>query len=136
VAFVIYDGLGALLWAGAAVAVGRAFHRAIDRVLLALENLGWWAMVVIGALLTVVVILKWMQRIEFLKKLRLARIQPEELKDLIDRGASPVVLDVRTHNARKRDARRIPTALLAQLDRLEEQLANLPPGTEIVLYCT
>src|SRR5205814_5993077 len=37
-AFVIYDGIGALIWAGSAVAAGRAFHRAIDRVLLALEN--------------------------------------------------------------------------------------------------
>src|SRR5882724_10295717 len=39
-AFVIYDGVGALIWAGSAVAAGRAFHTAIDRVLSALESLG------------------------------------------------------------------------------------------------
>ena len=135
-AFLVYDGIGALIWAGAAVALGRAFHRAIDRVLLALENLGWWAMVVLGGLLTIVIILKWMQRVEFLKKLRLARIEPSELNDLNDLGESPVVLDVRTPNARRRDPRRIPSALIAQLDRLEEQLGGLLPGQEIVLYCT
>ena len=47
-AFVIYDGIGALIWAGAAVAAGRAFHHAIDRLLAALENLGGWALVVIA----------------------------------------------------------------------------------------
>ena len=31
--FLIYDAIGALLWAGASVAAGRVFHNAIDRVL-------------------------------------------------------------------------------------------------------
>src|SRR5436190_1596402 len=48
-AFLLYDGVGALIWAGAAVAAGRLFFRAIDRVLLALENLGWWAGLLIGS---------------------------------------------------------------------------------------
>src|SRR5438105_2341029 len=77
-AFVIYDGIGALIWAGAAVAAGRAFHRAIDRLLEALENLGGWALVVIGCLLAVLIAVKWAQRIHFLKQLRLARIEPRE----------------------------------------------------------
>jgi rhodanese-related sulfurtransferase len=46
------------------------------------------------------------------------------------------VLDVRTPTARKRDARRIPTAIVAQTDNIEEQLRDLAPDTEIVLYCT
>src|SRR5881628_2808523 len=47
VAFLIYDGIGAVLWAGAAVAAGRAFHHAIQDVLTALENLGWWAVLIV-----------------------------------------------------------------------------------------
>src|SRR5436190_7571134 len=58
-AFFVYDGLGALLWAGSAVAAGRLFFRAIDRVLLALENLGGWALLVVGSALGVVIIVKW-----------------------------------------------------------------------------
>src|SRR5881275_3172836 len=38
-AFLIYDGLGALLWAGAAIAAGRAFHHAIGSLVDRLENL-------------------------------------------------------------------------------------------------
>jgi len=135
-AFLLYDGLGAFLWAGSAVAAGRLFFRAIDRVLLALENLGYWALVLLASALAIVIVIKWMQRVQFLKQLRLARIAPNELKDLIDQGASPVVIDVRTASARKRDTRRIPTAIVANIENLEGQLAHLTPDTEIVLYCT
>jgi membrane protein DedA with SNARE-associated domain len=135
-AFVVYDGIGALLWAGSAVAAGRIFYRAIDRVLLALENLGWWALLLIGSALAMVMVIKWMQRVQFLRKLRLARIAPSDLKDLIDSGASPVVVDVRSPSARKRDRRRIPTAIVAHSDSIEQDLSGFAPDTEIVLYCT
>jgi membrane protein DedA with SNARE-associated domain len=135
-AFILYDGIGALLWAGSAVAAGRLFFRAIDRVLAALENLGYWALLLLASALAIVIVMKWMQRVRFLKQLRLARIAPDELKSLIDRGASPVVLDVRTPSARKRDRRRIPTAILANMEEMEAQLRDLNPDTEIVLYCT
>ncbi|MEK6374667.1 MAG: VTT domain-containing protein [Acidobacteriota bacterium] len=135
-AFIIYDGIGALLWAGSAVAAGRIFYRAIDRVLLALENLGWWALLLVGSALAIVIVVKWMQRVQFLKQLRLARIAPSDLKGLIDSGASPVVVDVRSPAARKRDRRRIPTAIVAHADSIEQDLSGLAPETEIVLYCT
>jgi membrane protein DedA with SNARE-associated domain len=135
-AFLLYDGFGALLWAGSAVAAGRLFFRYIDRVLVALENLGYWALLLLACALAIVIVLKWMQRVQFLKQLRLARIGPTELRDLIEKGASPVVLDVRTAAARKRDTRRIPTAIVANTENLVGQLGHLTPDTEIVLYCT
>src|SRR5438552_16111464 len=41
--FLIYDAIGAFLWAGSAVAAGRVFHHAIDSILNRLESLGGWA---------------------------------------------------------------------------------------------
>lgn len=135
-AFLAYDGIGALLWAGSAVAAGRTFHRAIDRILAGLENLGGWAVLLVSSTLAAVVILKWWQRAEFMKNLRSARIQPEELKQLLDDGPQPVVLDVRTASSRNRDPRTIPSAIVATSDALAARLSHLPPHTEIVLYCT
>ena len=136
VAFLVYDGIGAFLWAGSAIAAGRLFYRAIDRVLVALENLGGWALLLLGSALAIVIVIKWMQRVKFLRRLRLARIRPSDLKELIDSGASPVVVDVRSLSARKRDRRRIPTAIVAHTDSIEQDLSGLAPDTEIVLYCT
>jgi membrane protein DedA with SNARE-associated domain len=135
-AFVAYDGIGALVWAGSAVAAGRAFHHTIDRVLAALENLGGWALVVVGSLLALAIGLKWAQRRHFLKQLRLARIDPHELKAMIDRGDVPIVLDVRSAGGRKSNPRAIPTAILLSKDRIDAQLGDLAPHQEMVLYCT
>ena len=135
-AFLMYDGIGALIWAGSAVAAGRAFHRAIDRLLAALENLGGWAIIIVVSLLALVILVKWTQRVRFIKQLRTSRIQPNELKAMFDRGELPVVLDVRTPGARKHDPRAIPTAILAAMDDINAQLGDLAPHQEVVLYCT
>jgi len=134
--FVIYDGIGALLWAGSAIAAGRAFHRAIGRLLAALENLGGWALVVVVCVLSLVIAVKWAQRVHFLKQLRLARIDPHDLKAMLDRGELPVVLDVRSPGARKHNPRAIPTAILAPMDDVGSRLGDLAPHQEVVLYCT
>lgn len=134
--FLVYDAAGAFLWAGAAVAAGRVFHRAVDRVLAALENLGYWSVVLVACVLAVVVAIKWMQRRQFLQRLRLARITPEELYKLIDGENAPLIIDVRTASARKREPRRLPRALVIAGDQIEAHVADFDRDREIVLYCT
>ena len=56
---------------------------------------------------------------------------------MLDRGELPVVLDVRTPGARKHDPRAIPTAILAHHQTTStQQLGDLAPHQEVVLYCT
>ncbi|HEX3581591.1 MAG TPA: VTT domain-containing protein [Thermoanaerobaculia bacterium] len=136
VPFIIYDGFGALLWAGAAVVVGRVFHRAIGSVVDRLENLGGWAIVFAVSALALFIIVKWWQRIRFLKQLRVARVQPDELKAMFDSGTEPLIVDARSAGARKRDPRHIPNAIVASPEELIERLRDADPSKEIVLYCT
>ena len=135
-AFMVYDGIGAVLWAGSAVAIGRAFHRAIGRALAGLENLGWWALVVVSCALALFVIVKWTERRRFLNQLRTARITVDELKRLIDEGAQPVIIDVRTAGSRKATPSRIPQAIVASATDIDANIAAISPDREIVLYCT
>jgi membrane protein DedA with SNARE-associated domain len=128
IAFLIYDTIGAVAWAGSAVAGGRAFHHAIDRVLTGLENLGWWALLIVGFALALVIIVKWAQRRGFYKQLRMARVSIEELKEMIERGEAPLIIDARSPGARTRDPRRIPNAITVD--------DTMPGGHEIVVYCT
>lgn len=134
--FLIYDGLGAAIWAGAAIAVGRAFHRAIDVVLHRLEDLGGWAVLFLVSVLALVVIGKWWQRQRFIRQLRMARVSVDELKAMFDRGVDPVVLDVRTESNRRRDPRRIPTAIVADSEQIVRGMRDFRPDREIILYCT
>src|SRR5437763_9678254 len=135
-AFLIYDGIGALLWAGSAVGVGRLFHRQIATIIDKLENLGWWALAIVGGLLALFILVKWWQRKRFLKQLRIARVSVEELKAMIERDERPVVLDVRTRSSQERDPRRIPTAIVTHADDIDRTVEALSPDREIVLYCT
>jgi membrane protein DedA with SNARE-associated domain len=134
--FVIYDAAGAFLWAGAAVAAGRTFHHAVDRVLTFLEDLGSWALLVIGCALAIVIVVKWFQRYRFIQRLRLARISPKELLDLIENEKEPLIFDVRTASSLKRDPRRLPFAQVIPVDRISEHVKDINRDREIILYCT
>jgi membrane protein DedA with SNARE-associated domain len=134
--FLVYDGIGAAIWAGAAVAVGRAFHNAIARILQRLEDLGWWAVVFVVSILTLIVLFKWWQRRRFYKELRMARVTVDELKRMLDDGEEPVVLDVRSESSRKHHASRIPSAIVARDGNVLVAIEHLPPHREIILYCT
>jgi membrane protein DedA with SNARE-associated domain len=135
-AFLLYDGIGALIWVATAVVVGRAFHNAIGRVMTKLESLGWWSVVFVASLLALVILFKWWQRLRFYKELRMARITVDELKKMFDAGQSPVVLDVRTDSSRKHNPHRIPTAMVATSSEVPAAVENLPPHQQIILYCT
>jgi len=135
-AFLIYDGIGALPWAGSAVAVGRLCHRQSGHVRDKLENLGWWALAIVGFGLALFVLGKWWQRARFLKQLRIARVSVHELKEMIERDEQPVVLDVRTRSSQARDPRRIPTAIVTHADEIDNTVEAISPDQEIVLYCT
>lgn len=134
--FLLYDGGGAVLWAGSALLLGALFHGAVDRVAAFLEGIGIWAFVVLGAGLALFVGAKWWERRRFYKVLRLARISVEELRRMMDDGKEPVVMDVRTRSARRFDPRRISGALQLDVEELDEKIATLPRDREIILYCT
>lgn len=133
-AFLLWDSLGSLLWIGAAVTVGWIFHTAVGRALTYLDTLGFWALIILAVGLALVVAVKYFQRRRLLRLLELARITVYELRDLIDRGEAPVIVDVRTQS--RFHVGHIPGALRMTLEELDEKLADLPRERDIVLYCT
>lgn len=135
-AFLFYDAGGALAWAGAAILIGRIFHRAIDRALEVLAGFGANALLVLGAALALFIAFKWWQRRRFLRMLRMARISVDELYGLLQKDGGPLVLDVRTPAARSADRRRIPGATTLEFSEIEAKAPSLPANREIVLYCT
>jgi membrane protein DedA with SNARE-associated domain len=134
--FLLYDGGGALLWAGAGIAGGMLFHRAIDRVLAFLASIGTTAFALLGVGLILFIAFKWWQRRRFYKVLRMARISVEDLRRMMDESQSPLVLDVRTVKGRSIDPRRIQGAAVLDVYNLDEELKELPREREIILYCT
>jgi membrane protein DedA with SNARE-associated domain/rhodanese-related sulfurtransferase len=134
--FLLLNGLGVAIWAGAAIGAGMLFHAGIHQLIDRLEGLGTLALQAIGVLLAGYVALKWWERRRFYRMLRIARIGVQDLRSLIDRGARPVVVDVRSRVARETDPRYIPGALAMDIGEVDALLAELSPQSEIVFYCS
>jgi membrane protein DedA with SNARE-associated domain/rhodanese-related sulfurtransferase len=134
--FLFFNGIGAALWVTAGIGGGALFGKQVEFVLAQIQQYGTVAVVVIGALLAAYIAFKWWERHRFYAKLRMARISVDELYRLMDVGARPVVVDVRSHTARRLQPRRIPGALLVPLEAIDKHASGLPLDRDIILYCT
>lgn len=133
VPFLLFDALGAALWAGTGLLLGALFSDAIEDLIAVLILLGRWGVGLIGAAVAVFVAVKWWRRHRFAQMLRMARIDPAGLTDLVRQGRPPLILDVRT--AEDWSAGRIPGArLLAAATRLRE-LDDHDRAALVVVYC-
>lgn len=132
--FLLFDGLGALLWAGLAVGLGVAFQNAVNDVIEVLEQLGKWGLLAIVAAFALIVALKWWQRQRFYRQLRMARISVGELRDLLERGELPVILDVRSPLLQNQDGR-IPGAISIDAQAFAQTPPVLSAGGEVIVYC-
>ena len=133
--FVILDGAGNLIYFTVAVIIGRLFHNAIDSVLVTLAQLGAYGIaLIIGGLLLYLAI-RWIDRQTFIRRLRMDRISVEELARMIDEGRKPVVVDVRSADARMRDGM-IPGAVVSEISGASVALKDLPRDVELVVYCS
>lgn len=128
--FAFYDGIGAALWAGGAIALGAIFHEAVDAVLNELERLGHYAVVLLIAAVALFVAAKWWQRYRFLMKIRMARISPQELDALLKSGSPATILDVRD-TARRARSGWIP----GSIDVRDLDESHLDPDAEVIVYC-
>jgi membrane protein DedA with SNARE-associated domain/rhodanese-related sulfurtransferase len=128
--FVIYDGIGAALWAGGAIALGAIFHEAVEAVLVQLDQLGQLAVLLLLAAVALFVLVKWWQRRRFLEQIRMSRITTDELASLLDSGSPATILDVRTPE-RRAESGWIPGSISVR-DISELQLT---PGDEVIVYC-
>ena len=79
---------------------------------------------------------KVLHRRRFLRALRIARIEPAALDDMIRSGAAPEIYDLRGRLEFDQDARRIPGARAIGLEELEHRHHEIPRDREIVVYCT
>jgi hypothetical protein len=133
--FVALDLLGCVLWAAPFLWLGSLFHHQLEAVAQNITRLGTSLSVFVFAPLAVWVLWKYEHRRRFLRDLRVARIAPEELKEMLERGEDVVVVDLR-HRSELADERlAIPGARWIHSSALEED-ESLPRDRELVFYCS
>ena len=128
--FVLYDGIGSLLWVAGAVGLGVMFHSAVEALLTQLEDLGHYALMLLVAAVMIFVALKWWQRQRFLGEISMPRISIDELQALLKTGSGATILDVRSAEHRARSGW-IPGAI--QVRDIAD--LKLDPAAELIVYC-
>jgi membrane protein DedA with SNARE-associated domain len=134
--FALYDLAGVILWAGLWAAIGYAFSDALEEVALRVSALGRTTGLVVAGMLIGYVLLKYLRRQLFLRRLRIARISPENLKQKLDAGEDVLILDLRTALDVAATPHAIPSSRWITAEALDEGLAEIPRDRELVLYCS
>jgi membrane protein DedA with SNARE-associated domain/rhodanese-related sulfurtransferase len=135
-AFLFYDGIGGTFWVGAMLTCGRLFGDLLKRDPSVLNWVGRFS----GALLAVAVVGFFLGRLyrrrAILKKLAAARLEPQELKRLLDSGEQVYIVDLRHPLELLPDPFTLPGALHFSPDDLTARAQEIPRDRDVVLYCT
>ena len=134
--FLAFDLLGIALYVGAYVAVGRLVGDRIEELFIVAHSMASAALGV--AALAALAIVGWrlVQRRRFRHGLRVSRITPEDLRELIDRGVEPLIVDLRHAVDVLTDPRVIPGAVRLSPDELSARYQEIPRDRDVILYCT
>lgn len=130
--FLLVDITGAFLWAGTFAFLGWVFRSEIDKLLDYMGRMGTWLGLLLGGALALHIGIKYFQRRRFYRKLRIARITPEVLKQRVDNGEELLIVDLR--NPVEWPEGFIPGARLIRRDEIEVMV--IPDTLEAILYCS
>jgi len=134
--FLLFAGLGALVYTGTFAGLGYIFSAQLEVLAEQSLKLGEGLLLVLGVALAGYVLVKLWQRRRFLMKLRTARIEPRELKERLDAGEEIFIIDLRHPLDVEVEPHHIPGAFHLSPDDLEARHPEIPRDREVVLYCT
>jgi membrane protein DedA with SNARE-associated domain/rhodanese-related sulfurtransferase len=131
--FVVFELLGALIWAGSGLLLGALFSDVVGRVVGLLGRYGRWGLLLLAILLAVYVAVRALRRWLLVRSLRVVpRLSIGELLQWQAAGRAPVVIDVRPGTADSMP--RIPGAIVADMLAPASDL-GLQDDSLIVVYC-
>lgn len=132
--FVAFDTVGASLWVGVGVGLGYLFRNAIGDVMNELSSLGEYGVVLIVVVFALWIVVKWLRRRMFARKLRMDRITVAELRDLLKDKKVQALVDVRSALTQAATGR-IPGARTIDMKKIDEGFKGVPVDGEVIVYC-
>jgi membrane protein DedA with SNARE-associated domain len=134
--FLLFDGLGAMVWAGAFIGLGYLFSNQLESVAARAAELGGGLLAVSAAGLGGYIGWKYIQRQRFLHSLRVARITPDQLREKLDSGEQMIIVDLRHSVDFEADPYLIPGAQHLDAEEIEQHHDAIPRDRDVVLYCS
>nr|WP_144141471.1 VTT domain-containing protein [Paraburkholderia sp. BCC1884] len=132
--FLLWDLIGATLWASVWVIGGAALHDQIVQLVLLVRNNGGTIVDAFAAIFVAVLLYRWVRRWQFRRWLAHIRISPDQLDEMMKSAEPPLILDARPRCVREKESHRIAGALPLDLDSPEPIHPDLLQRP-IVVYC-
>jgi len=134
--FMLYNGLGALLWTVTYIAPGYLFSDQLEQIAAQAAHFGGSLVALVLGALAVYIAYKYIHRQLLLRKLRIARITADELKQMMDNGHKMMIVDLRQPLDIQADPYTIPGALRVAMEELEQRHHEIPKDQDVILYCS
>jgi membrane protein DedA with SNARE-associated domain/rhodanese-related sulfurtransferase len=137
--FLLWDGLGALLWVSAYLTLGYVFRRRLEEIAQLFDGAKRSFVVLLVCLVVAYIAyigVKIHRRRRFLRGVATAAVQPHEVRDRLDRGPALFIVDLRSPIEIEAEPVALPGALMRSPDELILRQAELPPDRDIILYCS
>lgn len=134
--FATFDVLGILLWSSSFTLCGRFFGDVLKKHPHALSWVAHFAFLLFALLLFGFLLSRFLRQRAFLREIRMARLEPVELKAMLDRDQPVYIVDLRHPLDYLPDPRTLPGAMLMTPDALVEHSDDIPRDRDVVLFCT
>ena len=133
--FLLYNGLGAVLWTLAFIVPGYLLSDHIERLAEEAQRLGVWLAFFFGTVIAAYIMYKYVHRQLLLRELRIARITAEELKQMMDNDHEVLVVDLRSALDHEADPYTIPGSLRMTTEELETRHQEISRHQDVILFC-
>ena len=130
--YLLYNGVGTILWVGSGMGLGYAFSDQLEQAISVVAYLGpALAMILLGSV-AAYVIAKVVHR--YRVERAIPRVTAQEVTEKIAAGEAPVIIDLRSHGAR-REMAGIPGSQSLSVKEVIAGYRDLPRDRDVILYC-
>ena len=134
--FLIFDGIGSALWVGTFLAAGYLGRDLLARDPGLLRWMGRFSGVLLVICIFALLVWRAVRHRLALRQLAAARIEPEEVKRLLDAGDEVTIVDLRHPLEVFVDPFTLPGAIRLSPEALAKGHHVIPRDRAVVLYCT
>jgi len=133
--FVLFSSIAALIYLGAAVALGAVFRHEVDGLIAALSHYGKLGGLFVVVLFGLYLLFKWFRRYRLIRQFETDRVTVNDLIELLDGESNPVILDARPIDQRTRNGF-IPGSVSIDENSFNDIADRYAKHKEIVIYCS
>ena len=130
--FLLYNGVGTVLWVGSGIGLGYVFSDQLERALPLTLHVGPMVGLILLGLAVAYVIYKVLHR--YRMGHLVPRLTVAQVNEKLAAGEDPMIIDLRPHPARQEQPG-IPGSLPLSIEEVIARYQDFPRDRDVILYC-